>query len=198
MKYILMGLSSNFGNMFSMLVAVVILPFLPMLPIQILLNNLLYDMSQVTLPLDHVDHEWTLKPRRWNFHSIKNFMMIFGPVSSLYDVATFCIFYYGFHASQSLFQTAWFMESLATQTLVIHFIRTRKLPFIQSRPGFALVASTFTAVAVGWIIPYTPIGSYFQFAPLPWHFVLIIFGIIGLYLINVEIVKRFYFKKNDL
>lgn len=198
MKYILMGLSSNFGNMFSMLAAVVMLPFLPMLPIQILLNNLLYDMSQVTLPLDHVDHEWTQKPRRWNFHSIKNFMMIFGPVSSFYDVATFCIFFFVFHASQPIFQTAWFMESLGTQTLVIHFIRTRKLPFIQSRPSFALVASTFAAVGIGWIIPYTPIGSYFQFAPLPWRYVLVIMGIIGLYLISVEIVKRFYFKRNDL
>ncbi|MFA5130072.1 MAG: magnesium-translocating P-type ATPase [Patescibacteria group bacterium] len=198
MKYILMGLSSNFGNMFSMLVAVIILPFLPMLPIQILLNNLLYDMSQVTLPLDHVDREWIQKPRRWNFHSIKNFMVIFGPVSSIYDIATFCILYYGFHASQAVFQTGWFMESLATQTLVIHFIRTRKLPFVQSRPHIALAASTFIAVAVGWIIPYTPVGEYFQFAKLPFHIVLIILGIIGVYLINIEIVKRWYFKKNDL
>jgi P-type Mg2+ transporter len=198
MKYILMGLSSNFGNMFSMLAAVFFLPYLPMLPVQILLNNLLYDCSQVTLPMDNVDKEWLQKPRRWNFSYIKKFMLTLGPVSSIYDVTTYLILFFVFHANASVFQTGWFMESLATQSLVIHFIRTQKLPFIQSMPSKWLLISTFTIVTVGWIIPYTAIGAYFQFSPLPWYMVATIVGIVLVYLVHVEIVKRFFFKRNDL
>jgi P-type Mg2+ transporter len=197
MKYILMGLSSNFGNMFSMIAAVCFLPFLPMLPIQILLNNLLYDFSQVTLPTDNVDKDWIDKPRRWNFKYIKKFMIILGPVSSVYDIITFVVLYYGFHAAQSVFQTGWFVESLATQTLVIHFIRTKKIPFIQSKPGKLLVISTIAAVTFGWIIPFTPIGEYFNFSPLPWPILLSIVGIVALYLCTVEVLKRFFYKRYD-
>lgn len=197
MKYVLMGLSSNFGNMFSMIAAVTFLPFLPMLPIQILLNNLLYDFSQVTLPMDNVDADWIDKPRRWNFKYIKKFMIMLGPVSSFFDVATFLILFYGFHASQSVFQTGWFIESLATQTLVIHFIRTKQVPFIQSKPGKWLVVSTLSAVTFGWIIPFTPIGAYFNFSPLPWTIMLSIVGIVAMYLVAVELLKRLFYKRYD-
>jgi Mg2+-importing ATPase len=197
MKYILMGLSSNFGNMFSMIAAVMFLPFLPMLPIQILLNNLLYDFSQVTLPVDNVDEDWINKPRRWNFKYIKKFMIMLGPVSSVYDVLTFVILYFGFHASQSVFQTGWFIESLATQTLVIHFIRTKRIPFVQSKPGMLLVVSTIFAVVFGWMIPFTPIGEYFHFSPLPWTIVLTMIGIVIAYLATVEVLKRVFYKRYD-
>jgi P-type Mg2+ transporter len=198
MKYILMGLSSNFGNMFSMLAAVVFLPFLPMLPVQILLNNLLYDFSQVTLPVDNVDADWLRTPRRWNFSYIKKFMLSFGPVSSIFDVATYAILFFAFSADASTFQTGWFMESLATQSLVIHVIRTKKLPFIESAPSPWLLASTFAIVILGWTIPYTPIGAYFSFTPLPWFIVATITGIVLAYLAAVEIAKRFFFKKHDM
>jgi Mg2+-importing ATPase len=197
MKYVLMGLSSNFGNMFSMIAAVLFLPFLPMLPIQILLNNLLYDFSQVTLPVDNVDDDWIDKPRRWNFKYIKKFMITLGPISSFYDVLTFVILYFGFHASQSVFQTGWFIESLATQTLVIHFIRTKKIPFIQSKPGKLLVISTLSAVTLGWIIPFTPVGEYFHFAPLPWVILMTIGAIVIAYLGTVELLKRFFYARYD-
>lgn len=197
MKYVLMGLSSNFGNMFSMIAAVTFLPFLPMLPIQILLNNLLYDFSQVTLPTDNVDADWIDKPRRWNFKYIKKFMIMLGPVSSFFDVATFLVLFYGFHASQAVFQTGWFIESLATQTLVIHFIRTKQIPFVQSKPGKWLVVSTLSAVTLGWIIPFTPVGAYFNFAPLPWTIMLSIVGIVAMYLVTVELLKRLFYKRYD-
>jgi len=197
-KYILMGLSSNFGNMFSMLAAVVFLPFLPMLPVQILLNNLLYDFSQVTLPVDNVDADWLQKPRRWNFAYIKKFMLSFGPISSIFDIVTFLILFFVFSANASTFQTGWFMESLATQVLVIHVIRTKKLPFIESMPSPWLLGSTLAIVAIGWIIPYTAIGAYFKFSPLPWPMIATIIGIIIVYLASIEITKRFFFKNNDL
>jgi Mg2+-importing ATPase len=197
MKYIMMGLSSNFGNMFSVLGAILFLPFLPMLPIQILLNNFIYDFSQITIPTDHVDKDWIEKPRRWNIKFIKKFMYIFGPISSVYDILTFLVLYFVFHASASVFQTGWFMESLATQTLVIHIIRTKKIPFLQSTASKLLLISTFAAVALGWIIPYTPLGRIFQFSPLPLPIVLTIVGIVIVYLICVEIGKRYFYRKYD-
>lgn len=197
MKYVLMGLSSNFGNMFSMLGAVFFLPFLPMLPVQILLNNLLYDGSQVTLPTDHVDDDWIKKPHRWNLKHIKNFMLTIGPVSSVFDIATFLILFFGFGLSASAFQTGWFMESLATQTLVIHVIRTRRIPFVQSKPSLPLLLSTLGMLALGWTIPFTPVGAYFRFSPPPLPVILSIVGIVILYLGCVEIAKRAFFKKHD-
>lgn len=197
MKYIMMGLSSNFGNMFSMSLVVFFVPFLPMLPIQILLNNFIYDFSQVTIPTDKVDQDWLQKPRRWNMQFIKRFMLWIGPISSLFDFTTFYVLYSVFKADQALFQAGWFMESIATQTLVIHFIRTKKLPFIQSRPSKALLFSTFSCVILGWVIPYTPLGAYFQFGRPPLAMVGAILLIVVSYFVFVEIGKRIFYKKYD-
>lgn len=195
MKYIMMALSSNFGNMFSVLGGIFFLPFLPMLPIQILLNNLIYDISQVTLPTDNVDKEWVEKPKRWDLKFIKKFMLTFGPISSIFDLTTYFMLFYFFHTSEALFQTGWFMESLATQTFVIHIIRTKKMPFFQSNASKYLFASTILGVAIGWIIPYTFIGGYFKFAPLPAPILLAIIGTVVVYLILVEFIKRSFYKK---
>jgi len=197
MKYIMMGLSSNFGNMFSVLGAVIFLPFLPMLPVQILLNNFIYDISQITIPSDNVDKEFIQRPKRWNMNFIKRFMIVFGPVSSIFDFLTFFILFAVFKSAEAVFQTGWFIESLATQTLVIHIIRTKQLPFLQSKASKPLLISTIACVAIGWILPYTPIGKFFGFAPLPWYIVLVLAGLVLVYLVIVEIVKRLFYKKYD-
>ena len=139
-KYVLMGTSSNFGNMFSAAVGSTFLPFLPMLPSQILLNNLLYDTSQMAIPTDHVDEEAVRRPSHWDIHFIRQFMMVFGPISSLFDFATFAIMLWGFHAGADVFRSGWFVESLSTQTLVIFVIRTRRIPFLRSRPSAPIAA----------------------------------------------------------
>ena len=154
-KYIKMGSSSNFGNMFSMTGASMFLPFLPMLPIQILLNNFLYDLSQVAIPSDEVDKEYLLKPRPWNVKYIKKFMIFIGPISSIFDFVTFGVLMFIFHASQPLFNTGWFFESLCTQTLVIHIIRTGKIPFIESKPSQFLMFTSIYIVTIGLVIPFT-------------------------------------------
>ncbi len=194
MKYIMMGLSSNFGNMFSVLGAVLFLPFLPMLPIQILLNNFLYDLSQVTIPTDTVDEEYLKGPKRWNMQFIRRFMFIFGPISSVFDFVTFYFLYQTFHLSPSAFQTGWFMESLATQALVIHIIRTKKIPFVQSRASLALMISTFVIVTFGWMLPYLPFGKYFNLVPLPLTTILVLAGIVAIYLVVVEFGKRIFYR----
>ena len=198
MKYIMMGLSSNFGNMFSAAGAVIFLPFLPMLPVQILLNNFIYDVSQLTIPTDNVDEDWVIKAKRWNIGFIKRFMLFIGPISSIFDFCTFFLFFYVFRVSAGIFQTAWFMESLMTQTLVIHFIRTKKIPFLQSKPSLPLLLSTFSAVAIGWIIPFTPVGGFFGLVPLPPYMLLAIVGIVAVYLFIVEIGKRIFYRHNEL
>lgn len=198
MKYIMMGLSSNFGNMFSAAGAVVFLPFLPMLPIQVLLNNFLYDISQVAIPMDNVDKEWVRKPHRWNLQFIKKFMYFFGPISSLFDFATFFLLFAVFKASESLFQTGWFMESLATQVLVIHVIRTKQLPFMKSTASKFLLFTTIFCVGVGWVIPFTIIGKFFQFHPLPLTMIITIAAIVAVYLVLVELAKRIFYKRNFL
>ena len=195
-KYIQMGLSSNFGNMFSMALAAVFLPFLPMLPAQILLNNFIYDFSQVTIPTDKVDPEMIRLPKKWNLGFIKRFMITFGILSSLFDLLTFFIFYHVFRATESQFQTAWFLESLTTQTLVIHFIRTHQLPFIQSTASKPVLISTTLCVAAGWIIPYSPLSGYFKMQALPLEMVLPILGLVVAYLILVEFTKRLFYRKN--
>ncbi|MEK7203346.1 MAG: magnesium-translocating P-type ATPase [Patescibacteria group bacterium] len=195
MKYIMMGLSSNFGNMFSVLGAIFYLPFLPMLPIQILLNNFIYDFSQITIPSDNVDSAWVNKPRKWDLNFIKKFMYIFGPISSIFDFLTFFLLFSIFKLDESAFQTGWFMESLATQTLVIHIIRTSQVPFLQSKASKFLIVSTFLAVAVGWLIPFTFLGKFFRFSPLPINILLIIIGMVIAYLFLVEIVKRIFYKQ---
>ncbi|HHY46977.1 MAG TPA: magnesium-translocating P-type ATPase [Firmicutes bacterium] len=194
MKYIMMGTSSNFGNMFSVPIASVLVPFLPMLPVQILLNNLLYDFSQVSIPTDRVDSDYVKQPRRWNIGFIRNFMIVFGPISSLYDIMTYLVMLYVFHARPSLFQTGWFVESLATQTLVIHIIRSRYSIF-KSRGSTALWVTTLAAVGIGMIIPYTPVGAYFYFSPLPPPFFLVLGGMVGAYLLMVEGVKRWFYRR---
>ncbi len=166
MKYILMGLSSNFGNVFSMAGASIFLPFLPMLPPQILLNNFLYDMSQLSLSTDHVDAEATARPLHWDFRLIRRYMLVFGVVSSVFDFVTFFVLIRVFHLHQSGFQTSWFIESLTTQAVVIFLIRTRKLPFIQSRPSGWLLGNVALAVAVAWLIPFSPLARYFHFGPV--------------------------------
>ena len=146
-KYVLMGTSSNFGNMFSVTVAAAFLPFLPMLPSQILLNNLLYDSSQMTIPTDHVDDEQLARPSHWDIGFIRRFMIRFGPISSVFDFATFAVMLWGFHAAAPLFRSGWFVESLATQTLIVFVIRTRRVPFLRSRPSRPLLVSVIAVVA---------------------------------------------------
>lgn len=197
MKYIMMNISSNFGNMFSVAGAVLFLPFLPMLPIQILLNNFIYDFSQITIPGDKVDKNFIQRPKRWNIKFIKKFMFLFGPISSLFDFLSFFLLYSVFHFTGSEFQTGWFLESLATQTLIIHIIRTKELPFVKSNASKWLIFSSIFCVALGWMIPYTPLGEIFGFTPLPWTTLLAIIGIIVFYMITVEIAKRIFYRHND-
>lgn len=197
-KYIQMGLSSNFGNMFSMAAAAVFLPFLPMLPTQILLNNFIYDFSQVTIPSDRVDDSFILTPKKWNLKFLKNFMITFGIISSVFDLITFYLFYKVFHTTESQFQTAWFLESLTTQTLVIHFIRTEKIPFIQSTASRPVIMSTLLCVALAWGIPYLPLHEYFKLEPLPLEMLLPIVLLVVFYLVIVEFVKRIFYRRNTL
>ena len=166
-----------------------------MLPIQILLNNFIYDFSQITIPSDDVDEEWIKKPRRWNLKFIKKFMYIFGPISSLFDYMTFFILFFVLHASAPVFQTGWFLQSLTTQTLVILVIRTKKIPFIESTPSKYLLISTLLCVAVGWIIPFTPLGNFFGFERIEAAIILPIIGIVIAYLITIEFAKRIFYKR---
>jgi Mg2+-importing ATPase len=189
MKYLLMGTSSNFGNMFSMAGAVLFLPFLPMLPTQILLNNFLYDLAQVTIPTDNVDEAFVTKPQRWNIGIIRNFMVLIGPISSLYDFVTFAALLWVFHASEPLFHTGWFVESLATQTLVLFVIRTAGHP-LRSRPSLPLATTTVLIVCVGILLPFTALAAPLGFVPLPPSYFLFLAGATGTYLVLVELVKR--------
>jgi Mg2+-importing ATPase len=171
LKYIGMGASSSFGNMFSVLGASIFVPFLPMTPIQILTNNLLYDVSQTAIPTDEVDPEQIASPRPWDIGSIAKFILFIGPCSSIFDYTTFFMMLYIFHAwaveKAALFQTGWFVESLLTQTLIVHVIRTRKIPFLQSRASGPLIAMTAVIMGIGALIPFTPLGGYLGFMPLP-------------------------------
>ena len=194
LKYLMMSLSSNFGNMFSMAGASIFLPFLPMLPTQILFNNLIYDVSQFTIPMDNVDSEDIRTPRRMNIGFIRKFMWVFGPISSIYDFATFFLLYFVFRMGDGPFQTGWFMESLATQAFVIYVIRTRKLPFIKSRPSAPLFWSTMAAVILGWAVAQTYLGDIFHFVPLPTYAFMSIIALVIVYLVNVEIVKRWFYR----
>jgi Mg2+-importing ATPase len=195
LKYIKMGSSSNFGNMFSMTGASLFLPFLPMLPIQILLNNFLYDISQIAIPSDEVDEEYLQKARPWNVNYIKKFMLVIGPISSIFDFITFGVLWFMFHASESLFHTGWFLESLCTQTLVIYIIRTGKKPFIESKPSQFLMFTSIYIVTIGLFIPFTPLGKYFGFVAPPLSYFLALTGIVGSYLLLVQIVKKLFIKK---
>ena len=188
-KYLLMGTSSNFGNMFSMAGAVLFLPFLPMLPTQILLNNFLYDLAQVTIPTDNVDDNFVRKPQRWNIGVTRNFMLFIGPISSIYDFLTFFALLRIFHASEALFHTGWFVESLATQTLVLFVIRTAGNP-LQSRPSVPLATTTVLIVCIGLVLPFTALAEPLGFVPLPLSYFLFLAGATVTYLVLVEVVKR--------
>jgi len=188
-KYLLMGTSSNFGNMFSMAGAVLFLPFLPMLPTQILLNNFLYDLAQVTIPTDNVDDNFVRTPQRWNIQVIRNFMLFIGPISSIYDFLTFFALLRIFHASEALFHTGWFVESLATQTLVLFVIRTAGNP-LRSRPSVPLAATTVLIVCIGLALPFTALAEPLRFVPLPLGYFAFLSGVTATYLVLVEVVKR--------
>jgi len=194
MKYVLMGTSSNFGNMLSMAAASLFLPFLPMLPLQILLNNFLYDLSQVPIPSDRVDATYTLKPKRWNVAFIRRYMLVIGPLSSVYDFLTFAVMLGVFHADERLFRTGWFVESLATQTLVIFVIRTAGRPW-ESRPGAGLAGGVCACAATGAIIPFTPLAPWLGFTPLPPLFFAILVLMVVTYLGLVEVVKRWFYRR---
>jgi Mg2+-importing ATPase len=189
MKYLLMGTSSNFGNMFSMAGASMFLKFLPMLPTQILLNNFLYDLAQITIPTDNVDPSFIRKPRKWDIGIIRKFMLYIGPISSIYDFLTFFIMLKVFQASEQLFQTGWLVESLATQTLVLFVIRTGGNS-LRSRPSMPLAITTLSVVIAGIALPFTSIGDILGFTPLPATYFLFLMGMTVSYLILVEIVKR--------
>jgi Mg2+-importing ATPase len=192
-----MGASSNFGNMFSVLGASLFLPFLPMAPLQILTNNLLYDFSQTTIATDNVDEEYLLRPRKWHVDSIRNFMLLLGPVSSLFDYVTFGVLLFGFAAwhNPKLFQTGWFVESLLTQTLIIHVIRTAKIPFLQSRASVPLMLATAVIATVGVLLPYSPLARTLGFTALPGQYWAALAGILLAYLMLTQWVKAWFVRR---
>ncbi len=200
-KYIKMAASSNFGNMFSVLGASALLPFLPMLPIQILMQNLLYDISQISIPWDTMDREYLDIPRKWDSKGIGKFMLFIGPISSVFDYATFAVMYWFFKANtpdhQSLFQSGWFIEGLLSQTLIVHMIRTRKIPFIQSWATAPVVALTSLIMLIGIFIPFSPFAAAFKMSALPWSYFPWLFGILFSYCLLTQLVKTWFIKKFD-
>lgn len=191
-KYVQMGTSSNFGNMFSAAAASAFLSFLPMLPSQILLNNLLYDASQMTIPTDRVDEEQLERPAHWDLRRIRRFMTFFGPISSVFDFVTFAVLLQVFDAGPDRFRSGWFVESLATQTLVIFVIRTRRIPFFRSRPSTAMAIATVTVVAIGAVIPALGFAHDLGFSPLPASFYFLLAGMVLAYLVLVEAAKHVF------
>ena len=209
-KYIRMGASSNFGNMFSVIGASYLLPFLPMQPIQILTNNLLYDFSQTGIPTDNVDEELIARPLKWNINNIKRFMVFIGPISSIFDYATFALMWFVFHCSAfldpsagamekeslaRLFQTGWFVESLLTQTLIVHIIRTKKLPFFGSRASFHMTMTTLIVMAIGVWLPYSPFAADLEMVPLPAAYWAWIAAFLLTYAVLTHLVKTWFFKR---
>jgi Mg2+-importing ATPase len=193
MKYIMMATSSNFGNMVSMAGAAAVLPFLPMLPVQILLNNLLYDVSELPIPMDDVDAAALARPRRWDMAFVRDFMLAVGPVSSVFDFLTFFLLHV-LHAGEAVFHTGWFVESLATQVLVIFVIRTARSP-LRSRPSPWLAATSLGVVATAVVLPLTPVAAPFGFVPLPPSFLALVAILVGAYLLAVERVKRWFYRR---
>ena len=193
LKYVLMATSSNFGNMFSAAGASLFLTFLPMLPSQILLNGLLYDVGQLAIPTDHVDPEILARPAGWDIAFVRRFMLVFGPISSVFDIATFIVMIHVLHAGQNEFRTGWFVESIVTQTLVVFLIRTRRIPFFRSRPSVPMIVTPITAAAVGIAIAFSPAAHLLGFTALPLAYFFILFSMIGVYLVLIEVAKsRFY------
>jgi Mg2+-importing ATPase len=199
LKYIKMTSSSNFGNVFSVLVASAFLPFLPMLPLQLLVQNLLYDISQIAIPFDNVDEELLKSPQRWKPEDIGRFMMFFGPISSIFDIATFCLMWFVFAANtpeqQSVFQSGWFIEGLLSQTLIVHMIRTQKIPFLQSRAALPLLAMTGVIMAVGIFLPMSPFSYYFKLQSLPMTFFPWLIAMLLGYVVLTQAMKGFYTRR---
>jgi Mg2+-importing ATPase len=195
-KYIMMATSSNFGNMFSMAGATLLLPFLPMLPIQILLNNFLYDLSEIAIPLDNVEEQTLARPRAWNMGFIRRVMLTFGPVSSVFDFLTFYVLLGVFHADEALFHTGWFVESVITQVLVIFIIRTRGNP-LASRPNAWLVGLSLAVAATAAALPWTPLAEYLGFVrPSPALYGALL-GIVAAYLVSVSVAKSAFYRYWD-
>ena len=198
-KYIKMTASSNFGNMFSVMFASAFLPFLPMMPIHLLIQNLLYDISQTTIPFDRMDPEFLKKPRKWDASDLSRFMIYIGPISSIFDIATYLVMWYVFSCNspehQTLFQTGWFVEGLLSQTLIVHMIRTRKIPFIQSRATWPVMGLTFLIMAVGILIPFTAFGRSIGLTALPLGYFPWLIGILLSYCILTQLVKNWYIRK---
>ena len=194
-KYILMGTSSSFGNMVSASAASIILPFLPMTPVQLLLNDIMYDISQTSIPTDHVDADQILRPKSWDIGYIKRFMILFGFIGTLYDFLTFAVMYFVFHARGSLFQTGWFVTSFITEVLVVFMIRTRKVPFWKSKPSLPFLATCLGVVAVGLYLPFSPFAAYLDFTPLPALYFGYLMVITVTYLVVVEIGKLYLNKE---
>ncbi len=199
LKYLRMGASSNFGNMFSVLGASAFLPFIPMAPIQVLTNNLLYDISQIPIPTDEVDEEQVSRPRPWNLDEIRRFILLVGPISSIFDYTTFAVMLWVFGcwdpARSSLFQTGWFVESLVTQTFIIHVIRTNRIPFLQSWPGKGLMLTSVAVVALGIWLPTSPLAPALQLTALPWLYWPILAVTLLAYLTLTQVVKMWLLRK---
>jgi Mg2+-importing ATPase len=191
-----MTASSNFGNVFSMLVASIFLPFLPMLPLQILVLNLLYDISQLSIPFDRMDEEYVRKPRKWDAGDLKRFMFWVGPTSSIFDITTFALLWYWFGANtpshQAFFQSGWFVESLLTQTLIVHMIRTRRIPFVQSAAAAPVLGLTTAIIAIGIAIPYTVLGRHLGMVELPLAYFGWVAATVIAYCVLTQCVKTLY------
>ena len=198
-KYIKMTASSNFGNVFSVLIASIFLPFLPMLPIQLLVQNLLYDVSQVSIPWDDVDADYLKQPRKWDASGIARFMVFIGPISSVFDVVTFLVMWNVFHANtvakQSLFQSGWFVVGLLTQTLIVHMIRTQHIPFIQSRAATPVILLTACIMALGIYLPFSPVGEHLGMVPLPPAYFVWLALILSSYCLLTQLVKTIYIRR---
>lgn len=198
-KYIKMTASSNFGNMFSVMAASAFLPFLPMMPIHLLVQNLLYDISQTTIPFDRMDAEYLRKPRKWDASGLSRFMIRIGPISSIFDLTTYLLMWYLFQCRsaemQALFQSGWFVEGLLSQTLIVHMIRTRKIPFIQSRASWPVMAMTFAIMAFGIAIPFTPFGASIGLVALPWSYFPWLAATLTAYCVLTQVIKNRYVKR---
>lgn len=198
-KYIKMTASSNFGNMFSVMVASAFLPFLPMMPIHLLVQNLLYDISQTTVPFDRMDAEYLRKPRKWDASGLSRFMIWIGPISSIFDITTYLLMWYIFRCRsvemQALFQSGWFIEGLLSQTLIVHMIRTRKVPFFQSRASWPVLVMTFSVMAIGIMIPFTPFGASIGLVALPWSYFPWLAATLLTYCILTQAIKNWYVKR---
>lgn len=200
-KYIKMTASSNFGNMFSVMFASAFLPFLPMMPIHLLIQNLLYDISQTTIPFDRMDPEFLRKPRRWDASDLKRFMIYIGPISSIFDIVTYLVMWHVFGCNspehQSLFQSGWFIEGLLSQTLIVHMIRTRKIPFIQSRATWPVIGMTTLVMVIGIVIPFTSFGASIGLQALPLSYFPWLVGILLSYCVLTQLVKNWYIRKSS-